>query len=41
MTNETCPTARDLSAFFYGKIDDETFEEKRAELFELLGLEIH
>ncbi len=24
-----------------GDIDDETFEEKRAELFELLGLEIH
>ncbi len=24
-----------------GEIDDETFEEKRAELFELLGLEIH
>lgn len=24
-----------------GEIDDDTFEEKRAELFELLGLEIH
>ncbi len=24
-----------------GQIDDDTFEEKRAELFELLGLEIH
>ncbi|MEM7286032.1 MAG: SHOCT domain-containing protein [Actinomycetota bacterium] len=24
-----------------GEIDDETFEEKRAELFEMLGLEIH
>ena len=24
-----------------GQIDDETFEEKRAELFEMLGLEIH
>lgn len=24
-----------------GEVDDETFEEKRAELFEMLGLEIH
>ena len=24
-----------------GEVDDETFEEKRAELFEQLGLEIH
>lgn len=24
-----------------GDVDDETFEEKRAELFEMLGLEIH
>lgn len=24
-----------------GEMDDEVFEEKRAELFELLGLEIH
>lgn len=24
-----------------GSVDDETFEEKRNELFELLGLEIH
>lgn len=28
-------------AYADGDIDDDTFEEKRAELFELLGLEIH
>ena len=28
-------------AFAAGDVDEETFEEKRAELFELLGLEIH
>lgn len=27
--------------FAEGEIDEETFEEKRAELFEMLGLEVH
>ena len=28
-------------AYAEGNVDEETFEEKKAELFEMLGLEIH
>lgn len=28
-------------AYANGNVDEETFEEKKAELFELLGLELH
>ncbi len=48
-TDDDAPSEAELYAQFAklsekhaaGGIDDETFEEKRAELFELLGLEIH
>ena len=33
--------ARLSEAYADGRVDEETFEEKKAELFEMLGLELH